>query len=597
MTPAHALPLLLLLAATPWKEIDFGTKKILVDPRCERLPTDLLGPFVKRGDGAILAAGPKDASISHDNGRTWRPRPLFREPDRFESRGEAAILRTRDGTILFAFLNAKEQKLSWDQKKGGPQPDCQLPVYVIRSLDEGETWQEPQRLQTGWSGAIRQMIQLRSGRIVLISQQAVRDPGRHVSFAYVSDDEGQNWEKGDVVDLGEYGGYGDHGGGIEGTITELADGRLWLLLRTYRGSFTEAFSKDGGLTWENIRPSKILASGSPGLLQRLHDGRLLLLWNRYIDPEKRTGRREQLSMALSEDDGATWGEPAVIAYDPMKPGDKEPQHRLSYPYLYEHVPGEFWITTMQGPLRVALHERDFSAPRLSETTYRARFLPKAQIKIDGNPDEPDWGQAEALRAFRFPWNPDPVPSTEFRAICDADHLYFAFDVDDADIVALDDFTDEADAVLEDRAELYIALDDQMTRYFCVEIDSRGRPFDYSASYYRQFVRKWKFDGLATAAHVRQGGYNVEGSIPLKSLEALGFPPLKPGARIRWGIFRAEFSHDRSGKSAPAKPSIHNLGRRMKDPPPIERWMSWVDPRTTEPDFHVPTSLGWLEVAE
>ncbi len=44
-------------------------------------------------------------------------------------------------------------------------------------------------------------------------------------------------------------------------------------------------------------------------------------------------------------------------------------------------------------------------------------------------------------------------------------------------------------------------------------------------------------------------------------------------------------------------SIHNLGRQLEGPPPIEAWMSWVDPKTEEPDFHVPTSLGWLEIVE
>jgi hypothetical protein len=31
--------------------------------------------------------------------------------------------------------------------------------------------------------------------------------------------------------------------------------------------------------------------------------------------------------------------------------------------------------------------------------------------------------------------------------------------------------------------------------------------------------------------------------------------------------------------------------------PIEEWMSWVDPKTAEPDFHMPSSLGWFEVVK
>ena len=65
-------------------------------------------------------------------------------------------------------------------------------------------------------------------------------------------------------------------------------------------------------------------------------------------------------------------------------------------------------------------------------------------------------------------------------------------------------------------------------------------------------------------------------------------------KIRCGLYRAEFSHDRSGRPVVQKESLHNLGRKVEGPPPIEEWISWVDPKTKEPDFHVPASLGWLE---
>ena len=42
-------------------------------------------------------------------------------------------------------------------------------------------------------------------------------------------------------------------------------------------------------------------------------------------------------------------------------------------------------------------------------------------------------------------------------------------------------------------------------------------------------------------------------------------------------------------------TIHNRGRKLDGPPPIEAWISWGDPQTPEPDFHVPSSLGWLEI--
>jgi hypothetical protein len=580
-----------------WQETDFGEKTILLDPRCEPLPTSLLGPFVKRNDGSVLAVDADRVMISADGGKTWQPRKLFSDPERYACRGERAILQTREGTLVLAFLNMKEMVFRWDQARGGPLPECRLPVYVTRSTDDGQSWEPPIMVQDGYCGALRTMIQLRSGRIVLGCQRAMSNPGRHVCFTHFSDDQGQTWQQSNVIDLGDYGGYGDHGGGIEPTLVQLHDGRLWMLIRTYRGCFTEAFSENQGRTWTDIRPGEIPASGSPGQLRRLHSGRLVLFWNRFIDPAKRRGRREQLSMAFSEDEGQSWTEPVVVAYDPMQPGDKEPRHRLSYPYVYEHIPGELWVTTMQGPLRIKLREDDFFPRRRSDKTYPVRYLPELDIRIDGAAGEADWSRAELEEDFQFPWKPEAAPATTFRALCDGNHLYFTFRVHDDDVVVLDRLRDEEDAVFEDRAELYFSRDEQMSDYFALEIDSRGRTFDYRGAYYRQIDPAWNCAGLETGGAAIDDGYVVEGRIPLAALEAAGYPRLRPGVRIRWGLFRAEFSHDRSGRAAPQRETIHNRGRRWDGPPPIEAWISWIDPGTEEPDFHVPTSLGWLQVVE
>src|SRR3990172_4230482 len=275
-------------AASPWSEAQFGDKAILLHPKCQPLSTSLMGPFVKLGDGSLLAVDADRVMVSTDAAQTWSARPLFAQPEKYQCRDERALLRTRDGTLILAFLNEKERVFRWDQSRGGPLPGCRLPVYVTRSTDEGNSWHEPEVLQEGYCGAIRSMIQLRSGRVVLGCQEAVSDPGRHICFTYASEDEGQTWKRSNVIDLGGHrrapcaawsvgrGGYGDHGGGIEPTLAQLQDGRVWMLIRTYRGCFSQAFSADEGLTWEDVRPSEIEASGSPGELRRLQSGRLVL---------------------------------------------------------------------------------------------------------------------------------------------------------------------------------------------------------------------------------------------------------------------------------------------------------------------------------
>ncbi|MBM3856258.1 MAG: exo-alpha-sialidase, partial [Verrucomicrobia bacterium] len=206
--------------------------EIVLQEKVQPLPFMHQGPFVRTGDGAIWGMDSRGALISKDEGRTWSTRTIF-DPLRFEPSGERALLRTREGVILYAFLNRKELRFNWDDQKGGPQADCRLPVYLLRSSDDGATWAAPEMLQDGWCGAVRQMIRLRSGRILLICQQAKANPARHVTINHFSDDLGQTWRPSEVIDMGAAGNYRDsgrgitastHGGAIEGTVLEKSNG-------------------------------------------------------------------------------------------------------------------------------------------------------------------------------------------------------------------------------------------------------------------------------------------------------------------------------------------------------------------------------------
>jgi acyl-CoA thioesterase-1 len=152
-----------------------------------------------------------------------------------------------------------------------------------------------------------------------------------------------------------------HGGGLEGTVLEKQNGDLKLLLRVPHGCFYETTSKDG-VKWSASFPSTVEASDSPGMMVRLASGRVALVWNRYRDPVKKLGRREQLSIAFSENDGLTWTTPQVLAIHPTPQGKREGAYWVSYPYVFEAAPGKLWISTMQGRLSAALHESDFLAP-------------------------------------------------------------------------------------------------------------------------------------------------------------------------------------------------------------------------------------------
>ena len=369
--PEHRCVLpFLFLAIACLSNLSMADQFIKLHPQGRPLGIRYQGPFVTLGDGGVLAVDKRHAFVSHDEGETWQSYSLFRDTGKFLARPERALVRTKSGMLVMAFLNEKEKRIDRSDWR-----TAYLPVYVTRSLDEGRTWEEPQKIQGDWCGAVRSLVQLKSGRLVLPCQVGIATEKsiRHVANSFVSDEDGQTWKRSNLIDLG---GKGSHAGAMEPTVVELRDGRLYMLIRTSqpwdgRVWFWEAFSADGGLTWTDVRNSGMLASTCCGTLVRLSSGRIMLLWNRPEEgkPYSRNTRAE-LAMAFSIDECRTWSKPVVVSKRPLQPGEEYYMARQSYPYVYERKPGTLWITTMQGNLRMQLSESDFDAASDPARTVR-----------------------------------------------------------------------------------------------------------------------------------------------------------------------------------------------------------------------------------
>lgn len=119
---------------------------------------------------------------------------------------------------------------------------------------------------------------------------------------------------------------------LENMIVERRDGSLWMLIRTGDRRLWESVSTDRGRTWSEGRPTAIVNPGSRFFIRRLHSGRLLLL--NSPRPDSRTG----LVAQLSDDDGASWGEPLML----------DPRPGVSYPDAVEAADGRIF----------AVHDRD-----------------------------------------------------------------------------------------------------------------------------------------------------------------------------------------------------------------------------------------------
>ncbi len=358
---------LLLLTATVTA---FAAESPALHQKAAALPFTHQGPFVTTADGGVLCIDAANAQRSTDEGRTWSSSALFAEPAKFSVSNERALLRTKEGVIISAWMNSTEraQPVGWHWgEKGVDWKAFVLPTYSCRSTDDGKTWETPVKLSDPWCGCIHSMIQMKSGRIVLVGQEIIPQ-WRHATVMWVSDDLGKSWQRGDMLDYGV--GTHDHAGSLEGTVIERKDGSLYLLLRTESGFLWQATSRDG-LKWEGLRQTKIASVTCCPQMARLSDGRIALLWNAPPRHDPNSGAsRVELSLAFSTDETATWSKPVIVAANYGAGG------RVSYPYLYERKAGELWITTMQGGLRMKVNTADLAAGEIPAFVPAPKAVPK-----------------------------------------------------------------------------------------------------------------------------------------------------------------------------------------------------------------------------
>jgi sialidase-1 len=339
---------------------------ILIHEKAEEMPSLAVGSYARLTSGKILgiAGDPARVRVSDDEGASWTEQENELENDLPTMGPTGALLTTRAGTVVMGFPNLAEKVWTWDDELRDA-PGARLPTYASRSMDEGRTWTDVQKLHDEWTGANQDILQTRDGRVVFTSMQMRHNPGRHTCLTYGSEDDGKTWQPSNVIDLG---GNGHHDGVTEGTIVELKDGTLLQYLRTNWGEFWRALSKDQGRTWHPYGPSGVSASSAPGMLERLQSGRIVLVWNRpwpegeasyplrggdgIWSATPASNFREELSISFSEDECETWSPPVVIA--------RNPGGEVSYPRVFEASPGVLWVTTHRWALRIRLQEGEFS---------------------------------------------------------------------------------------------------------------------------------------------------------------------------------------------------------------------------------------------
>lgn len=217
--------------------------------------------------------------------------------------------------------------------------------FSMRSTDDGLTWSapvditasfEPFRAKYDWKVIATgpgHGIQLRTGRLVVPIWLAFGKPGSHGPSAagtIFSDDHGKSWQAGAVA-LPNEGASVDPN---ETTLAELSDGRVMLLTRSVSKPNRKLVttSPDGAGSWSKpifhpqlweprCMASVISHPSRPGTLI-FSNPHTLPLDETGAEIPAGSGKRKNLSIKLSRDDGLTWPvnktlEPGASAYSDL----------------------------------------------------------------------------------------------------------------------------------------------------------------------------------------------------------------------------------------------------------------------------------------
>lgn len=279
---------------------------------------------------------------STDGGRTWLPsQHIAHKADRIEGNPRKATGGEKEQTVNNPVAIVDRETGAIEFLYCVNYARC----FSMRSTDDGLTWTapveitssfEPFRAKYDWKVIATgpgHGIQLKSGRLVVpiwLAYGAVGDHKPSAAATIYSDDHGKTWQAGDLCLPNE----GDFGDPNETTITELSDGRVMLVSRSVSKANRKLVttSPDGakGWTtpvfhdqlWEPICMAGIVAHPSkPGTLIYSNPHTLNLEKDGTEVPAGR-GKRENLSIKLSRDDGKTWPinktlEPGKSAYSDL----------------------------------------------------------------------------------------------------------------------------------------------------------------------------------------------------------------------------------------------------------------------------------------
>ena len=255
---------------------------------------------------------------SPDQGRSWSAQPELIYAHPMGGSQDPCMVQLDDGSLLVtsyfhillpcsgvaALERAEPGKIYYDNKETYGWPSTPGGGYLMRSADNGRTWQGPiipPQLADQLPGLCGlpsplmnrgAMVQARDGRLYwIVYTHPKTSPGRTRLDLVVSEDRGLTWRHEGIVAVDDRVAFN------ETSLVETAAGELVAFVRTegLDGRTVVVRSKDYGRTWKHWEDTGFFGYPHHGL--RLKDGRVFLVYGyrqkpfgiraRVLDPECR----------------------------------------------------------------------------------------------------------------------------------------------------------------------------------------------------------------------------------------------------------------------------------------------------------------------
>lgn len=267
----------------------------------------------------------KPVRIDHHEGESYQNPVLFEAPG-----GELWLIHTT-------------------QEAGKGQANAR--VLVTKSKDSGKTWTQAAKLFDEPGAFVRQaMLVMPNGNWMLPMYFTpgvgiTKGAETNYSVVKISADKGVHWK--DCL-VPESNGY------VQPDVIQLKSGKYVAFFRSRFADFIYKSTSDDGCAWTPPLKTALPNNNSSIQVTKLSNGHLVLAFNNVVSVvvkgKPQAGPRKPLSVALSEDEGGTWGwirdlETGIApGTAPVPANSKEPgREEFSYPSVVQGSDGKITV--------------------------------------------------------------------------------------------------------------------------------------------------------------------------------------------------------------------------------------------------------------